>query len=193
MQSLNKRNKTNKRLTKNSPLWVSKCNRLCKICNKEFLVKKPSSPVLHCSYACGKITQIEKASKSLKEYYRLNPDKVKRGPAHSSYIGEAVRRKRRGKGIRAGKHSSIWEFSSRTVSKILRRLGLGCSVCGWNEASCDIHHIEGKKIPECHKHSNLSLLCPNCHRLVHAGKIEKSSLKSLEETLPNNWKDYYYG
>ncbi len=88
---------------------------------------------------------------------------------------------------------SIFELSSRTVQKILKRLKLGCSECGWDKATCDIHHIDGRKIEDADNHKNLVLLCPNCHRLVHEGKIEKDKLIRLNNYLPKNWKDFYYG
>jgi predicted HNH restriction endonuclease len=42
-------------------------------------------------------------------------------------------------------------------------------------------------------HNNLSLLCPNCHRMAHEGKLKKENLKNLNSTLPDNWKESYYG
>lgn len=36
---------------------------------------------------------------------------------------------------------TIMELSKRTISKILNRSRKGCSICGWNESICDIHHI----------------------------------------------------
>ncbi len=55
-----------------------------------------------------------------------------------------------------------------------------------NSASIDIHHI----IPwsECLQHSfdNLIVLCPNCHRLVHSGKIDRKSLFEYKKNLKNN-------
>lgn len=46
-----------------------------------------------------------------------------------------------------------------------------CELCGWNKATCDVHH----KIKQCdngtHDKSNLIVLCPNCHRMVSEGKL----------------------
>lgn len=92
---------------------------------------------------------------------------------------------------------NILEISSRTTSKIFLRLikneKFGCSRCGWNEGTGDLHHINGKKIENPDHHSNLTYLCPNCHRLVHQHTIEKSSLISLEKQIGDIWKKYYYG
>lgn len=87
---------------------------------------------------------------------------------------------------------SIMDVSTRTTTKILQRLNIGCSRCGWNEANCDIHHINGRKIEDANNHNNLCLLCPNCHRLVHNNKIKKEELTTLVEQIGDKWKEYYY-
>jgi len=72
-------------------------------------------------------------------------------------------------------------------------LNIGCSICGWNEGRCDIHHIKGKKIKNADDHKNLILLCPNHHRLVHENKINIDNYKNIQETLGDSWKKYYFG
>lgn len=89
--------------------------------------------------------------------------------------------------------TSIYEASHRTRLKIIRRLALPCSQCGWSEAHCDTHHIRGRKVADPHNHRNLCLLCPNCHRLAHIGKIKPEDLTTLEDYLPKDWADLYYG
>lgn len=88
---------------------------------------------------------------------------------------------------------SIFDVSKRTRSKIVRRLNLGCSRCKWSEGLCDIHHIRGKKICDPHNHNNLCMLCPNCHRLFHEGKILKEELITLADYFPKDWYENYYG
>jgi 5-methylcytosine-specific restriction endonuclease McrA len=89
--------------------------------------------------------------------------------------------------------ASILDLSSRTVRKILQRLNVGCSRCGWHEGGCDIHHVHGRKIVNANVHSNLALLCPNCHRLVHEHKILPESLVTLDHQVGDSWKDQYGG
>lgn len=84
---------------------------------------------------------------------------------------------------------SIFEVSKRTAQKILRRLNIECSNCGWNKAPCDIHHIVHKAKGGSDDHSNLSYLCPNCHRLAHYGKI--TEFITLAEQIGDKWKDCY--
>lgn len=87
--------------------------------------------------------------------------------------------------------SSFNKLSKRTQMKILRRMGLEeCLRCGWKEGKCDLHHINGKSFDEM---EDLTFLCPNCHRLVHEGKVKKEELKTLSAHIKKNWREYYYG
>lgn len=129
-----------------------------------------------------------KVSLGLKKYYRDNPDKIMRGEQLSKLIAETTR----------GKYNknpkSILELSSRTVRKIFKRMKIGCSLCNWSKGICDIHHINGRKIPDPDNHNNLCYICPNCHRLIHEGKIKNNQLISLQEmAIFSSWKEYYFG
>ena len=85
------------------------------------------------------------------------------------------------------------DVSKRTTSKILKRLNIGCCICGWNDASCDIHHINGRKVQNANGHWNLTCICPNHHRMFHNGKIEKEKFVTLDKHIPENWSELYYG
>lgn len=90
---------------------------------------------------------------------------------------------------------SLLDFSKRTVAKILRRANLACSICSWNDASCDIHHIIQVKNGGSDEMDNLICVCPNCHRNIHQNgskfkTIEQLLELSLDKKFPN-WKDYY--
>lgn len=90
------------------------------------------------------------------------------------------------------KVSSILELSTRTASKILKRLGAGCVLCGWNRTSLDIHHIHPTHLGGTDEHSNLITLCPNCHRLAHENQIDQKVMleHSMEAMFPK-WKEHY--
>lgn len=80
--------------------------------------------------------------------------------------------------------------STRTLAKIVKRAKLKCSICGWDECACDIHHILPKKQNGTNDLENLVCLCPNCHRKAH------NNLISIEELKNNSfktfdWKPYY--
>lgn len=87
---------------------------------------------------------------------------------------------------------TLLELSKRTVSKILKRARVECSMCGWNKTSLDIHHIEQKSKGGTDEHRNLIALCPNCHRMAHEKLYTAKELsgKSLAHTF-ESWLDYY--
>lgn len=58
-----------------------------------------------------------------------------------------------------------------------------CVVCGWDEATRDIHHKEKEKGDG---FENLTILCPNHHRMAHRGLLETKDLPSLEEIVMEN-------
>lgn len=90
---------------------------------------------------------------------------------------------------------SILSVSSRTVHKIIARAAIACSICNWNQATGDIHHIVEVAEGGSNDMSNLIYVCPNCHRCIHQlgdrfkTKTELYKL-SLDKTFPN-WMDYY--
>lgn len=88
---------------------------------------------------------------------------------------------------------TLMDLSSRTVRKILERADLGCAICNWKESSCDVHHIIPRSKGGTDDLTNLILICPNDHRLIHNNnKYELAFLqsKSFAHILPN-WKDFY--
>lgn len=85
---------------------------------------------------------------------------------------------------------TLLELSSRTVRKILARMNLGCSVCGWNEAIGDLHRILPSAKGGSDEHFNLTYLCPNHHRLAHSGKL--LNFVNLESQIGDKWKEFYY-
>jgi predicted restriction endonuclease len=174
---------------------------ICKECKKEFKTKWGS---IFCSHSCSAISSNrnrppnseksnKKRSESLKKYYaehpeRTNPERNRRGIEYSKFIGSYTKGKFKGAFI-----ESILSVSKRTASKILKRLNVGCCICGWKEASCDIHHINGKKVENPNGHWNLTCICPNHHRMFHNKKISKDKFISLDKYFPENWRDVYYG
>ena len=171
-------------------------NKICENCNNTFTVNSSTKRKRFCNLTCSTIFNNKKRgslsekhklsiSNSLKEVWLNNKDTFSSGEKHSKLVGNSIKTDKIVK--------SIYELSTRTISKIFKRLELGCSNCNWKEGTCDIHHINGRKIENCNDHSNLSLLCPNCHRLVHEKKIKKEDLKTLVDILPDNWQDSYYG
>lgn len=131
--------------------------------------------------------QKEKISKSMVKAWKEKREHFSLGEKQSKAVGKGT------KGKFNSKPNSIIELSLRTARKVLERLKLPCSRCGWNEGVCDLHHIKGKKIENCNSHENISYICPNCHRLIHSHKIKIEELIPISKYLPENWRDYYYG
>jgi hypothetical protein len=129
----------------------------------------------------------QKTIDKLKKWRQENPDKILRGEKLSKLVGNATK----------GKYNlfpkNIYDMSGRTRQKVIQRLRLSCFRCEWNEGTCDLHHIHGKKIEDCDNHCNLVVLCPNCHRLVHNNKIILDKIKTFEELVGTKWLEFYYG
>lgn len=171
----------------------------CKQCGNEFQTRDDG---IFCGLSCSskhnnklRLPVSEETKLKIKnginQYYLNHPEKLrpdKRGQEYVKFIGSFTKGKFKGAFI-----ESILSVSKRTSSKILKRLHLGCCVCGWKEGSCDIHHIDGRKVENPDKHENLTLLCPNHHRLFHEKKISKTEVISLDKYFPENWRDVYYG
>jgi 5-methylcytosine-specific restriction endonuclease McrA len=48
-----------------------------------------------------------------------------------------------------------------------RKYGNKCMRCGWDKASCDVHHITPRSRGGKHILLNAEVICPNCHRIHH--------------------------
>lgn len=180
--------------------------RYCLTCGK--LLKK--GQYKFCSHSCSAKTNNKtenrkmsvqtkiKISNSLKNYYTENPKKK------PIYTCEKCGKQFEHKTIKPTRHvycddckrdnNTLLSCSKRTVSKILKRSKIGCSLCGWNESSCDLHHIIPRHNGGSNECENLIVVCPNCHRVIHTtNKYSIDFLKkyNLNVTLPN-WKDFYY-
>lgn len=77
--------------------------------------------------------------------------------------------------------------------RLLIESGHRCSIpqCGHN-ANLDIHHIKPWSEYKEHSFENLIVLCPNCHRLVHDGKIDRKSLFEYKNRLSTNSSSINY-
>jgi predicted HNH restriction endonuclease len=79
----------------------------------------------------------------------------------------------------------VKESKKRTLTgaqkrELERTVGWKCELCGKKlTVKPDIHHITPKAEGGSDRNSNLLVLCPNCHRLVHTEKISKSELKRV--------------
>ena len=167
----------------------------CLFCENEFEGKDPRKKFCNSSCAAKhnnkkrkhKVSSKKKISKSLKKHNKENPRFSK--PKEVFFWNGVKTSKKKFN----NNPQNIYEVSSRTKIKILERLNVSCFKCGWNEDICDIHHINGRKIPDCHNHKNLTILCPNCHRLAGNKRISLENILTIEEKIGDEWKKHYYG
>ncbi len=159
---------------------------ICENCGEKFEEwrKKPKKGVIprFCSLKC-------KQNFAVKEATRVNTGKVS---WNKGITGEELKKHSSYK--RKTRPKSILDLSSRTAVKILSRMKIGCSYCNRyvEGAVWDIHHILEKKNGGTNDMSNLTYICPTCHRLAHSGIIKPVELKPMSETAPN-WENNYYG
>ena len=151
----------------------------------------------------------KKISEGVKKYNKDNPKQ----PIYYHYICEKCGKEFDAPKIRDGRHihckdcirkvvhykdinesTSIKELSKRTITKILNRANKGCAICGWNESTCDIHHIIPKSKGGTNNNDNLIIVCPNCHRVIHTTDkySEEFLLQYSIEKEFYNWRNFYY-
>jgi predicted restriction endonuclease len=73
------------------------------------------------------------------------------------------------------------EYSSAASFRttVRKHLPSHCEICGWAESSIDVCHIiprseGGKDTP-----ANIAMLCPNHHRLLDLGKLNREDLLEI--------------
>ncbi len=138
-----------------------------------------------CSIKCARGFSTKSKRKEINE-------KVSLKMRDSEIIKQRKIQKKHASYIRETEATSLIDLSSRTARKILERMSLGCSVCGWSEAYCDLHHIVEKKNGGSNGHNNIAYICPNCHRKIHSKIIKPEELISLEDYIGDDWKKFYY-
>ena len=55
----------------------------------------------------------------------------------------------------------------------------GCEICGWNETSCDIHHIIEVSNGGTNQLNNVVNVCPNHHRMIHKNLVSQDNLLKI--------------
>jgi hypothetical protein len=73
--------------------------------------------------------------------------------------------------------------------RILVEAGHRCGIPRCEATQIDIHHIEPWEVCKKHEYENLIVLCPNCHRRVHKGEIDKKSLSLYKALLSSIWDE----
>ena len=69
--------------------------------------------------------------------------------------------------------------------KVLVEAGHRCAIPTCRHIDVEIHHIVPWDKCKERKYENLIALCPNCHRRVHKGNIDRKSLRLYMEFVEN--------
>ena len=150
-------------------------NRICKTCNKPF--KADSREVNRgdarfCSRSCG--------AKQPKEHI------YKKSCKHSGVVFDTASNialycstscKQKNYRHKSKMSSEEDYVSTRTLSKLF--INKGCEICGWNETTCDLHHIIEVSQGGTNKLSNLINVCPNHHRMIHKNLVSKDEILKI--------------
>lgn len=191
-------------------------SKFCTCCGKK--LKKGQDKF--CSKSCAAkfnnkervitVAHREKTSKSLKEFNKSNPREKVLYRYICENCGEEFFSRRKVKEGRncfckkckknigrkyIDKVESILELPKTTMIKILKKANCKCAICGWNESTCDVHHIVPKKDGGSDENGNLIVVCPNHHRILHTKKelYSYDFLRSLSiEKEYKDWKNFYY-
>jgi hypothetical protein len=92
----------------------------------------------------------------------------------------------RGRSIRKQKlvaHTGVY-FGANSWTEIMKRVyGDVCMYCGWDKATCDVHHILPKALGGEYTLENGIILCPNCHRLAGRNILSVAQLQEAKSKV----------
>lgn len=71
-----------------------------------------------------------------------------------------------------------------TFRKSMRRfLHDRCAICGWAEAPCDVAHVVGRGSGGANILENVTMLCPNHHRMFDCGLISVEEVRATRANV----------
>lgn len=148
---------------------------ICKECGEPFnaeLRETRRGNAKFCSRSCSmKYINAHRKFHELKCHFDQCQKQYKSKNSNSLYCSDQCSRKARNLrstgSIRNGRNKL-----KRAVIAITGETGFQCFICGWHEDSCDIHHIVPRNKGGTNDLSNLSVLCPNHHRLADRKKLK---------------------
>lgn len=152
----------------------------CKIHYSEFVLK-PRLKKMECSVeGCQKSVSVSWTKSKLCE---MHGTRLKR---HGSVEGQGKRNREFLSLVEEMKKSSDpfnFHIPNRESWTHVSRIyyGESCTECGWNEGTCDVHHVIHVSKGGKNTVNNAKVLCPNCHRKVHSRKIQRFSTETIKE------------
>ena len=78
-----------------------------------------------------------------------------------------------------------------TFRQMARKLFIDqCAICGWKETPCDVCHIIARKDNGSYTFDNVTMLCPNHHRMFDRGLIQLEEIIKTRETILSAYKPF---
>jgi hypothetical protein len=151
---------------------MTKVDKNCKKCNESFKVDTRElnrGNGKYCSLSCAaKTSKLQKYEKICKhcgtQYYTASK--------FSKYCSSHCKQ-------RNYRLKSKGAFNMKAFYKLFKNLP--CELCGWKEASRDLHHIIPVSSGGKNETNNLISVCPNHHRMIHKNLISKDTLLKCVE------------
>jgi predicted restriction endonuclease len=80
----------------------------------------------------------------------------------------------------SGIYADTYSFRASVRAAFIDR----CSLCGWAKAPCDLAHIEARNgDPGKDRLENVTMLCPNHHRMFDKGLIPVEQVRAARDTV----------
>ena len=159
------------------PQWRLRANpskhRFCNLkCYGEYKSKNPKDyPLYYRSYRI-RTAKILTKDVLKKEYQENKLRLIDIAKKYDSTYGIVQKRMKK-----YGIHTESGRYSNKDSESYWRRTlnaehNHTCQFCKWNKDNCDVHHMVPRKDGGKWERDNLILVCPNCHRLLHRGKLK---------------------
>jgi len=152
--------------------------RNCRYCNKEYLANSSELKRGYgtfCSSSCSGTY-----GNTVKQHYQKTCVVCNINYTSTSRMSRYCSRACKYKNYRNSQRSE--DISTTRLQSIIGHLP--CELCGWNEATRDIHHIVPVSQGGTNTLCNIIVLCPNHHRMVHKNLISQEALnKALKLRL----------
>lgn len=149
---------------------MSKVIKICQICNSEF-----EADTREVNRGNAKFCSLTCAGKN--SHKNIKPIKHQCKHCGNNFYSKSLTVKYCS--ISCKQKNYRLKSSNNTVSMktIYRKLKhLPCQICGWQEAARDVHHIKSVVKGGTNEISNLIVLCPNHHRMIHSKLISEIDL-----------------
>lgn len=145
--------------------------KLCKKCNKTFLVdvrEHNRGNGKYCSIQCSAKDRIRLKNIERTCVYCYNLFLA--GSKEAKYCSRSCKLKNyRSKQI-------TLKYHSKTLQNILGHLP--CEICGWKEATRDLHHIIPISKGGKNTMQNVIVVCPNHHRMFHHNLVSEEAIQN---------------